>query len=329
MTARDDSAFLERRRRGLQRFLTFLVNHPSLSTDPLVTTFLSEPSDLATWRTHHASSLHLVEEAVTRRLTPQEEMSIPQDLDDQLAGVRKRLPLVIEHWSRVCAAAERIQRRREAQAGDFTRVQVGLGSAIESDRPGSASTQIVVIGAQRPATPEPNWRLDELRKVEEEVEHVAHHVGRHAEILDSRARSFSLHTYEKLRAHRDLYSDFAALFSRYDRHAGDSVDKKLRPRVDQLVKKLEALREDPDRKPGWEEDAAKIMNQIEQDRNGIEQLLKRRVFIRYCLWVEWVFAMKWATVLGEAVKAFAVDERASAEREVANWKVLAEALQAE
>ena len=198
MTARDDSAFLERRRRGLQRFLTFLTNHPILSRDSLIITFLSEPSDLATWRSHHASNLHLVEESVTRKLTAREEMSIPRDLDEKLSGVRKRLPLVIEHWSRVCAAAERIQRRREAQAGDFTRVQVGLGSAIESDR--SSGPPIVVNGDSssstttnraNPTTESP-WRLDELRKVEEEVEHVAHHVGRHAEILDSRARTFSL-----------------------------------------------------------------------------------------------------------------------------------------
>lgn len=267
-------------------------------------------------------------------MTPQEEMAIPADLDEQLKGVRKRLPLVIEHWSRVCAAAERIQRRREAQASDFTRVQVGLGSAVESDR---SNPSPIVNGASSSTSARPptsassedsSWRLDELRKVEEEIEHVAHHVGRHAEILDSRARTFSLGTYEKLRSHRDLYSDFSALFSRYDRLSGDTVDKKLRPRVDGLVKRLEQVRNDPERKPGWEEDASKIMNQIEEDRNTIEALLKRRVFVRYCLWVEWVFSMKWATVLGEAVKGFAVEERASAEREVANWKVLQEALQA-
>ena len=95
------------------------------------------------------------------------------------------------------------------------------------------------------------------------------------------------------------------------------------------MEKLERLREDPDKKANWEEEAAKIMNQIEKDRNEIEVLLRRRVFIRYCLWWEWVWSMRWATVLGEAVKGFAMEERSSAEREVSNWKALTEALRAD
>lgn len=37
-----DDLFLERRRRGLERFLTFLINHPTLKHDGLVKTFFNE-----------------------------------------------------------------------------------------------------------------------------------------------------------------------------------------------------------------------------------------------------------------------------------------------
>lgn len=39
-----DDLFLERRRRGLERFLTFLVNHPTLKRDGLLKTILEEQS---------------------------------------------------------------------------------------------------------------------------------------------------------------------------------------------------------------------------------------------------------------------------------------------
>lgn len=329
MTAGDETAFLERRRRGLQRFLTYLLNHPVLSTDSLVTTFLSEPSDLATWRSHH-SPLHLVEESSTKRLSPQEELSIPRDLDETMNGVRRRLPGVIEHWGRVCAATERIVRREEAQAGDFNRIQVGLGSAMEIDRgskPASSSEPI----QQRPDDESASWRIDELCRVDDEVDTVASHLGRHAEILDARARSFSLGIQEALRAQRDLHSDFAALFARFDRLSGDRVDTKLRPRVASTKKKLEGLRLEPlpegeEARRRKEDEEDRLVNQIKEDNTTIENLLKRRVHIRWCIWREWIWSMRWATTLGEAVRRFAEEERASAERALGNWKLLGEAL---
>lgn len=40
----EDSAFLERRRKGLSRFINALVRHPVLRNDEVVTRFLTEPS---------------------------------------------------------------------------------------------------------------------------------------------------------------------------------------------------------------------------------------------------------------------------------------------
>lgn len=306
----DETAFIERRRRGLQRFLVYLVNHPVLSIDNILSTFLCEPSDLATWRSH--STVHLIEESAVVRLTPAEEMSIPEDLDNRLAGFRSRLALIVEHWSRICAGLERVTRRSEAQAADFTRIQLALGSAVESERTGTGS------GGQA------SWRPEEARRAEEEIEVVAHHFGKHSELLEQRTRKLALSTNEQIRAHRELYTDFIALFGRLDRLSSDDVEKRLKPRAESNSKKLEDLR--TARRTGWEEEADRLRNLIEVDRAGIESKLRRRVFIRWCLWQELVHVMRMGSNVGRAVRDYVDDERRFGERTLANWGEVADTI---
>ncbi|KAL5513289.1 MVP1 [Sanghuangporus vaninii] len=108
-----DESFLEQRRRGLQRFLNFVVNHPVIKEDGLLAVFLTEPS-LEQWRKHNAISLE--EEPASKRLDKVEEMAIPSDLEDKLKIVRNKLSPVIEQWQKICILAERLIKRREAAA---------------------------------------------------------------------------------------------------------------------------------------------------------------------------------------------------------------------
>ncbi|OAV93936.1 hypothetical protein PTTG_08595 [Puccinia triticina 1-1 BBBD Race 1] len=307
LVAGDDSQFLERRRRGLQRCMNFLVNHPVLSTDSILTTFLSEPSDLATWRSH--SRVHLVEESVTTRLTPAEEMSIPEDLDNHSVNFRSRLPLMIEHWGRICNGLERMVRRNEAQSVDLTKIQFAIGSALESGRAALNSEQS-------------EWTLNEVQRAEEETELVGQHIGKHAEIIEHRAGRLSLSTQEQIRAHKELFTNFVSLFERIDRLSGDDVDERLKPRAELNTRKIEAAREA--QKPGWEDEVDRLKNLVEQDRAGIEFKLRRRVFIRWCLWQEIVHTLRVASLIRFTWKEFVDHERQFSERSVRNWSDLIE-----
>ena len=118
---------MERRRRGLERFLTFLVNSPVLRADALLAAFLTEQQDLATWRKSHP--LSLAEESASRALTRAEEDAVPADLEDKLAQLRARLPALVEHWTRVAATFDRIAHRRLNQGADWARLREGLDGA--------------------------------------------------------------------------------------------------------------------------------------------------------------------------------------------------------
>ena len=68
-------------RRGLARFLNYVINHPIIKDDGILVAFLTE-SSFEQWRKHTA--IPLEEESTWKRIDRVEEMSIPSDLDDKL-----------------------------------------------------------------------------------------------------------------------------------------------------------------------------------------------------------------------------------------------------
>ncbi|KAJ3982078.1 hypothetical protein F5890DRAFT_1556227 [Lentinula detonsa] len=108
-----DEYFLEQRRRGLARCLNYVINHPIIKDDGVLSVFFSETS-FEEWRRH--SSISLDEESTSKRIDPAEEMSIPSDLEDKITTIRRRVNPLIEQWQRICILAERIIKRREAAA---------------------------------------------------------------------------------------------------------------------------------------------------------------------------------------------------------------------
>lgn len=68
-------------RRGLARFLNYVVNHPIIKDDGILAAFLTE-SSFEQWRKH--TPVTLEEESTGKRIDRVEEMAIPSDLDDKL-----------------------------------------------------------------------------------------------------------------------------------------------------------------------------------------------------------------------------------------------------
>ena len=68
-------------RRGLARFLNYVVNHPIIRDDGILAAFLTE-SSFEQWRKH--TPVTLEEESTGKRIDRVEEMAIPSDLDDKL-----------------------------------------------------------------------------------------------------------------------------------------------------------------------------------------------------------------------------------------------------
>jgi len=296
-----DAQFIERRRRGLQRVGTFLINHPVLGRDALVTSFFTEPSDFALWRKSHPVSLE--DEAATRQLTAAEEMAVPGDLEARLTSFRERLPQLIAGWTSACQIVERIARRREAEGADFSRLALGIDTLVLADAP-------------------PLVTFDGVDGVARDLRHLSESAVRLSDKHRRRCDAMLGDVLERLKAHRELYSDFGLLFGRHDRLAPDAIDK-LTKRVEGAQRKLENVRQD---RPKWQDERDALVAAIEADQKAIEALQKRRLTIKFAMWEELRLLARLSTLLSVAIRTLATDEGQYAEQQSSLWSLLSDHL---
>lgn len=123
-----DAVFLEQRRKGLQRFLNMLTNHPVTRDDGALNVFLTE-SSFESWRKRTKVSTD--EESVSKRLNTAQEMGIPSDLEEKLGLVRDNLPALLAGYQKLVLLAERSLARLQAASADASRIALSLGSLGE------------------------------------------------------------------------------------------------------------------------------------------------------------------------------------------------------
>lgn len=300
-----DESFLEQRRKGLERFLRVVMNHPVIKEDALLGSFLAEPS-FEQWRRH--SSISLEEESASKRIDRVEEMTIPSDLEDKLGHVRQKIGPLIEAWQKICVLGERLIRKREAAAADLSRLTNTLKTLVE-------------VNGQC-------WKGDDCdlsQGVKQGVAALSAHTQRHTDLLELRTGVLLQNTLEELKSQRDLYIAMRDLFVRHERLSVDQVER-LKKRVDANALKLESIKAVG--KDGWEEEADKIAGGIEKDKATISAQLNRRVFIRACMWHELrvVLHNRENTLLTQVVQSFAREEQEFADAVAANWASLAQAV---
>ncbi|KAK4684468.1 sorting nexin-8, partial [Tremellales sp. Uapishka_1] len=258
-----DATFLEQRRKGLQRFISTLVNHPVMKDDGALNVFLTEPNFEA-WRKR--TNVSTEEESASKKLNPAQEMSIPADLEEKLSVLRTHLPTLLLSYQKMVALAERSLARIQASSADSSRFALSLATLSETipqschkKNCGLCSSLASGLGAIG----------DSWTKV--------------AEISEKRAMTILSGSIESLKSQRDLYVAFRDLFLRHDKLSKDAVEA-LRKKVETRQKKVETLK--GAQKPGWEIEVDKLIAAIDQDNATIATLLSRRVFVRACMWHE-------------------------------------------
>nr|XP_031862306.1 uncharacterized protein CI109_002271 [Kwoniella shandongensis]KAA5529378.1 hypothetical protein CI109_002271 [Kwoniella shandongensis] len=264
-----DASFLETRRKGLRRFINFVVNHPVMKDDGALNVFLTEPS-FESWRKRTKVSTD--EESLSKKLNHAQEMAIPADLEEKLGVLRDHLPAMLGSYQKLVVLAERGLGRLQAQAGDASRMALSVQSVGEEMR---GCCHRSVAGATGGCTL--------CEGVGRGLGEVGEAWTRVAEESEKRAATILTTHIESLKAQRDLYLSFRDLFVRHDKFSKDSVDA-LRKKVETRQKKVESLK--AAQKAGWEVEVDKLVAATDQDNSQISTLLARRVFIRACMWHE-------------------------------------------
>lgn len=263
----NDGAFIEKRRRGLARFLNALVRHPVLGQEQLVIMFLTVPTELAVWRKQ--ANLSVQDEFAGRTLPPGLEDSLLPSLEDLFERTRRGIQRSAELYISICNIMDRLVKRSEGVAADHARIGLSLNSLIEvSDDTYATDTSEV---------PLLNDGLMAMSK----------HLRTGQSLMEDEAKAWDAGVLEDLKRQRDQLVSLRDLFERRDRLDKDSIPH-LEKRIQTNENRLTALRAKPEGmvKPG---EIDKVVESIIKDKESIVNQHNRSVFVKECLRDELIY----------------------------------------
>ncbi|KAK4164011.1 hypothetical protein QBC43DRAFT_211728 [Cladorrhinum sp. PSN259] len=261
----NDGAFIEKRRRGLARFLNALVKHPVLSQEQLVIMFLTVPTELSVWRKQ--ATIFVQDEFVGRPLPPGLEDSLPPTLEELFERTRTGVKRSAELYIGVCNIMDRLVKRAEGVAADHARVALSLTSLTEA----SADTYAT--------------DANDVPLLNDGLQAMSQHLRTAQSLMEDEARAWDEGVLEDLKRQRDALVSLRDLFDRRERLDKDNIPF-LERRIATNENKLAALRAKPDVKPGEQE---KVVEAIIKDKESIVSQHNRSVFVKECLRDELVY----------------------------------------
>ncbi|KAI1085578.1 hypothetical protein F5B20DRAFT_567527 [Whalleya microplaca] len=263
----NDGAFIEKRRRGLARFLNALVRHPVLGQEQLVIMFLTVPTELAVWRKQAAISV--VDEFTGRSLPPGLEDSLPPSLNELFERTRQGVRRGAELYIATCNIMDRLVKRSEGVAADHARLALSLASLTET----SADTYAT--------------DANDVPLLNDGLRAMSKHLGTTQSLMEDESRAWEAGVLEDLKRQRDALVSVRDLFERRERLDKDTIPH-LERRIQGNETKLAGLRAKPDVavKPG---EIERVVEAIIKDKESIVNQHNRSVFVKETIRDELVY----------------------------------------
>ncbi|KAH7629230.1 hypothetical protein B0T09DRAFT_358218 [Sordaria sp. MPI-SDFR-AT-0083] len=251
----NDGAFIEKRRRGLARFLNALVRHPVLGQEQLVIMFLTVPTELAVWRKQ--ATISVQDEFTGRTLPPGLEDSLPPTLEELFARTRAGVRRSAELYISTCTIMDRLVKRSEGVAADHARMALSLISLTEA----SADTYAT--------------DSNDVPLLNDGLQAMGRHLRTAQTLMEDEAKAWEEGVLEDLKRQRDALVSLRDLFDRRERLDKDNIPF-LQRRIETNEAKLQALNAKPEGmvKPGEKEKV---------DKESIVTQHNRSVFVKECI----------------------------------------------
>ncbi|KAL7625982.1 Sorting nexin mvp1 [Parahypoxylon ruwenzoriense] len=275
----NDGAFIEKRRRGLGRFLNTLVRHPVLGQEQLVIMFLTVPTvraklninksdpeanqlqELAVWRKQ--ATISVVDEFTGRPLPPGLEESLPPPLEELFERTRQGVKRSADLYISTCNIMDRLVKRSEGVAADHGRMALSLTSLTET----SADT----YATDTNDVPLLNDGLIAMSK----------HLQTTQSLMEDESKAWDAGVLEDLKRQRDALVSVRDLFDRRERLDKDNIPH-LERRIQNNETKLAGLRSKPEGmvRPG---EIEKVVEAIIKDKESIVNQHNRSIFVKECI----------------------------------------------
>ncbi|KAI1773652.1 hypothetical protein F4818DRAFT_449036 [Hypoxylon cercidicola] len=263
----NDGAFIEKRRRGLARFLNTLVRHPVLGQEQLVIMFLTVPTELSVWRKQAAISV--VDEFTGRPLPAGLEESLPPSLNELFERTRQGVKRSAELYISTCNIMDRLVKRSEGVAADHGRLAMSLISLTE--------TSSETYATDTNDVPLLNDGLIAMSK----------HLQTTQSLMEDESKAWDAGVLEDLKRQRDALVSLRDLFDRRERLDKDNIPY-LERRIQNNETKLAGLRSKPDGmvRPG---EIEKVVEAIIKDKESIVNQHNRSIFVKECIRDELIY----------------------------------------
>ncbi|KAK2758530.1 sorting nexin mvp1 [Colletotrichum kahawae] len=257
----NDGAFIEKRRRGLARFLNALVRHPILSQEQLIIMFLTVPTELSVWRKQ--ATISVQDEFQGRVLPPGLEDSLPPTLEALFDKTRSGIRRSAELYINVCNIMDRLVKRTEGVAADHARIALSLASLTET----SADTYAT--------------DTNEVPLLNDGLNSMSRHLRTCQTLMEDESKAWDEGVLEDLKRQRDALVSVRELFDRRERLDKDNIPY-LERRIQTNETKLANLRSKPEGmvKPG---EIERVVEAIIKDKESIVSQHDRSIFVKECI----------------------------------------------
>ncbi|ORY05408.1 hypothetical protein K493DRAFT_310955, partial [Basidiobolus meristosporus CBS 931.73] len=276
-----DKTFLERRRKGLSRFINFIARHPVLKNDNITVAFLTEPTSMEAYR--KLNTVDVEEEFSKIEVTDQIKAAVPHDLEEKLRKLRERLDASVEYYTNQCLLMERIAKRQEGSSEDmehYSRILVALGESPCHDS-GCLECPQIISGL--------NTVADSFIRVSAIMK----------EAVDSSVSGVVDH----LRRQKEIVLAFKELLDRKEKLISSGTET-LASRIKANQGKIDQLRGSN----GPTKEIQRLTEVVSQDRKELHDAKERDIFIQYCLWRELQFYHQNTTFVTKLYQQYVTDQ---------------------
>ncbi|ORX59970.1 hypothetical protein BCR36DRAFT_316200 [Piromyces finnis] len=260
LASSNDLAFLEKRRRGLSRFINYVGNHPIMKNDEFYKKFLNKDVDIYHLRKNE--NIEVSEEFDITFITSEQTNSIPLDFEKNLTNLRSGLNFLMDQYQSLYVSMEKISKNIESSSNEYTNIGYSLGQMSEfKDFLGfdSYNFKLLYNGYARLA--------DGFQKI--------------SSILHENHQETLFGIVECIQTQKEIIEGFDNLLQ-----TKDTMINKINGSLVQIDKRIKVTMErllDNNIRDKEKEKLEILVTQDQQDKSTMERKLK---FIKYCIFSE-------------------------------------------
>ncbi|KAM9928518.1 hypothetical protein OXX59_001790 [Metschnikowia pulcherrima] len=290
--ASPDSQFLQRRRRGLHRFLNQLVKHPVLKQEPIVITFLTVPTDLVSWKKQARIdySLEFKGEKISTDFINSIWPSMGDEFLHNWKNAESNLPKLIEVWTKIVMLVERHEKRQQQIAfdnGKFVEMLTRFSDLDETLFPHKSIDNKVISASNS----------NDTSSINESLLNISAFFNKASTLLIDESYIINTDILEKFKNFLDCLYSLQDLFDRSKKLSINTIPQ-LQQRIRENEERHEKLSTNDADIKGSE--LVKLRQAIINDKQEMFQQLNKDWLIKKCCFEEFVMFQETQFLVSEA-----------------------------